>query len=310
MSIAAAQARAQADASRARAAFSRREAAMRLEKAKIEAELEILQQEREVAAAEAQANALEAAAEQDGGEGSRLTPPVDPTLRTADASRARAAFSRREAAMRLEKAKIEAELEILQQEREVAAAEAQANALEAAAEQDGGEGSRLTPPVDPTLRTVSFVAEQEDLKRNLPLSRSRGKKGTKGHGVDRRSIGLNGKDVAGAREANFPPIPVARNARKEAPASRGANAFFPSGARQTNERDRQEKRPAPSRGSQISGGEARTDRDWKRGDHSRAVAPLISGRDASLGASRKAWPIQRRVPSRAGLVRAKMGRYR
>lgn len=83
----------------------------------------------------------------------------------ADASRARAAFSRREAAMRLEKAKIEAELEILQQEREVAAAEAQANALEAAAEQDGGEGSRLTPPVDPTLRTVSFVAEKEDLNR-------------------------------------------------------------------------------------------------------------------------------------------------
>ncbi|KAH6928723.1 hypothetical protein HPB50_018774 [Hyalomma asiaticum] len=83
----------------------------------------------------------------------------------ADASRARAAFSRREAAMRLEKAKIEAELEILQQEREVAAAEAQANALEAAAEQDGGEGSRLTPPVDPTLRTVSFAAEQEDLSR-------------------------------------------------------------------------------------------------------------------------------------------------
>ncbi|XP_037503363.1 uncharacterized protein LOC119378234 [Rhipicephalus sanguineus] len=81
----------------------------------------------------------------------------------ADAIRARAAFSRREAAMRLEKAKIDAELEILHHEREVAVAEAQANALEAAAEQDGGERSRVTPSIDPTLRTASYVTQQEEL---------------------------------------------------------------------------------------------------------------------------------------------------
>ncbi|KAL1478870.1 hypothetical protein MTO96_052312 [Rhipicephalus appendiculatus] len=83
MSLAAAQARAQADAVKARAAFSRREPAMRLEKARIDAELQILHQEREAAAAEAQANALEAAVVQDGGERSRLMPPTDPTSRTA-----------------------------------------------------------------------------------------------------------------------------------------------------------------------------------------------------------------------------------
>ncbi|KAH7956868.1 hypothetical protein HPB52_013025 [Rhipicephalus sanguineus] len=81
----------------------------------------------------------------------------------ADTIRARVAFSRREAAMRLERAKIDAELEILHQEREVGAAEAQANAWEAAAEQDGRQRSRLMPSSDQTLRTVSYVTEEEHL---------------------------------------------------------------------------------------------------------------------------------------------------
>ncbi|KAH8026870.1 hypothetical protein HPB51_026205 [Rhipicephalus microplus] len=81
ISLAAVQARAQAEAVKARAQFGRKEAAMRLEKARIEAELEVLQHEKEAAAADAQASALEAAVEQDGGECVRPHPPLDRTLR-------------------------------------------------------------------------------------------------------------------------------------------------------------------------------------------------------------------------------------
>ncbi|KAH7976984.1 hypothetical protein HPB52_022794 [Rhipicephalus sanguineus] len=81
----------------------------------------------------------------------------------ADGVSARAAFSRRKVAMCPEKAKIDAELEILHHDREVAVAEAQGNALEAAAEQDGGERSRVMPSIDLMLRTVSYITEQEDL---------------------------------------------------------------------------------------------------------------------------------------------------
>ncbi|KAH8037270.1 hypothetical protein HPB51_009713 [Rhipicephalus microplus] len=83
ISLAAVQARAQAEAVKARAQFGRKEAAMRLEKARIEAELEVLQHEKEAAAADAQASALEAAVEQDGGECVRPHPPLDHTLRVS-----------------------------------------------------------------------------------------------------------------------------------------------------------------------------------------------------------------------------------
>ncbi|KAH8027864.1 hypothetical protein HPB51_010831 [Rhipicephalus microplus] len=80
ISLAAVQARAQAEAVKARAQFGRKEAAMRLEKARIEAELEVLQHEKEAAAADAQASALEAAVEQDGGDCHAVSFAVDAFL--------------------------------------------------------------------------------------------------------------------------------------------------------------------------------------------------------------------------------------
>ncbi|KAH8028330.1 hypothetical protein HPB51_016153 [Rhipicephalus microplus] len=83
ISLAAVQARAQAEAVKARAQLERKEAATRLEKARIEAELEVLKLEEEAAAADAQASALEAAVEQDGRECVHPHPPLDRTLRVS-----------------------------------------------------------------------------------------------------------------------------------------------------------------------------------------------------------------------------------
>ncbi|KAH7984309.1 hypothetical protein HPB52_019171 [Rhipicephalus sanguineus] len=84
ISLAAVQARAEAEAAKTRAHFGRKEAAMKLERAKVDAELEILRHEKEAAAAEAHAGALEAAVVQDGGESLHALPLLHPHQRTAD----------------------------------------------------------------------------------------------------------------------------------------------------------------------------------------------------------------------------------
>ncbi|KAH7940257.1 hypothetical protein HPB52_022577 [Rhipicephalus sanguineus] len=84
ISLAAVQARAEAEAAKTRAHFGRKEAAMKLERAKVDAELEILRHEKEAAAAETHAGALEAAVVQDGRESLHALPLLHPHQRTAD----------------------------------------------------------------------------------------------------------------------------------------------------------------------------------------------------------------------------------